>query len=247
MNFSQLGFGFFVLKINGILIALIFAVTLWYYYKELEKEKMNIDYFIHHLWRWVVGSLIMGRIFSLILAPTIFIDYGIFAPLAFWDGEISFYGAILGLLGTMFYDLKKSDKDPWKWIDIAVPVILLGIILADLSEFITGAIYGTETSLPWGVQYETFSVDSISPVHPVTLYAFVLHIILLNWVLKFGKKFYRQKGNLVKITAILFFFLEFFLQFFRGDPTLMVFDVLRIEQIFSIIIVATLTISLQKK
>jgi len=247
MNFSQLGFGFFVLKINGILIALIFSLGILYYYKELQKEKLNLGYFIHHLWRWVVGGLIGGRLFALILDFNIFNNYGILSPLAFWDGGINFYGALFFALGIMFYDLKKSSEDPWKWIDLMVPAILLRVIGADIEEFITGVVYGTETSLFWGVQYETFGVDSITPVHPVTIYAFIIHIILLNWVLKFGKQFYRQKGNLVKITAIMFFFAEFFLQFFRGDPTLIIFNTLRIEQVFSIIIIAVLTISLQKK
>lgn len=247
MNFSQLGFGFFVLKIHGIFIALIFSLVAWLFYRKLEKESLDTNYFVNHLWQWVVVGIILGRIFSLILDPGIIANNGWYSFLTFWDGGINYYGALLGGLGMMFYDLKKSEHDSWKWLDYSAPYFLTIACLNDLAAFLTGNIYGTETSLPWGIQYETFGVETISPVHPVTIYAFIIHLILLNWVIRYGKNFYRQKGKLILITTIVFFFAEFFLQFFRGDETLILFNVLRIEQIFALITVFALTIYLRKR
>jgi len=247
MNFSQLGFGTFVLRINGILIALIFCLIVWLYFKKLKEENLDTDFLAHHLWRWVVSGIIVGRIFSLILDPAIFSSYSWLSFFTFWVGGINFFGAVLGGLGFMIYDLKKTEHNPWKWVDLAVIPVLIGICLGDLAAFLTGAVYGTETSLPWGIQYETFGVDTIAPVHPVTIYAFLIHLIILNWVLRYGKTFYRQHGKLAITVATLYFFAEFFIEFFVGNPTVMIFDTLRIEQLFSLIIVAGLTIYLRKR
>jgi len=247
MNFSQLGFGFFVLKINGILLALIFCLAVWYYYQELKKEKLDTDYFAHHFWRWIIAGLILGRIFAIFLNLDIFSNYGWMSPFAFWAGGINFYGTVLGSIAMMFYDLKNTEHKPWKWLDLAIPAILVSLTLSDLAEFLTGAVYGTETSLPWGIQYETFGVETIAPIHPVTIYAFIVHFILLNWVWRYGKQFYRQSGKLTIITTMMFFFAEFFLQFFRGDQTTMIFELLRIEQLFSLLILTGLTIYLRKR
>ncbi len=247
MNFSQLGFGFFVLKINGIFLALIFSVAVWLFYKKLESEKLDTDYLIHNLWKWVVAGVLVGRILTLLMNPQILSEDGIYAILTFWRGGISFYGALLAGLGTMFFDLKKLGKDAWKWFDLAVPYLLIFACLTDFAGFLTGAVYGGPTDLFWGVQYETFGVDIIDKVHPVTIYALIIHSFMLYWANKYGKTFYRQRGKLFLMTVILFFFAEFFLQFFRGDPTLQIFGNLRIEQVFDLLLVAGSTIYLQKR
>ncbi len=247
MNFSQLGFGFFVLRINGLLLALIFCLVAVWYYKKLQEENLDIDFFVHHLWRWVLSGILVGRILSLIFEPSIFETYGWYSFFAFWEDGINFFGLFWGFIGFMFYDLKKHQKDPLKWFDILVTPLLIGICLSDLSAFLTGAVYGTETDLPWGIQYETFGVDTIAPVHPVTIYAFIIHFLLLNWVLRYGKNFYRQHGKLALITITLYFFAEFFLEFFVGNPTLVILDSIKIGQLFSLLTVTLLTIYLRKK
>ncbi len=247
MNFSQLGFGSFVLRINGIFIAIIFFVSVLHYYKILQKEKLDTDFFAHNFWRWVLVGLLFGRILALLLSPEIFANFGWMSPFVFWIGGINFYGTFLGALGMMFYDLKNTEHNPLKWLDLATPSILMAILLTDLSEFITGAVYGTKTNLPWGIQYETFGVDTISPVHPVTIYSFIIHFLILLWVFKYRERFLRFPGKLISITAVIFFFAEFFLQFFRGDPTLMLGNTLRIEQIFSLLIVVGIVAYLKKR
>ena len=247
MNFSQLGFGAFVLRTNGILLALIFCLVVWMYFKKLQKEGLDTDFLAHHLWRWVVAGIIVGRLLALALNPAIFSNYGWTSFIAFWEGGIDFFGVFLGSFGFMIYDLKKTGHDPLRWLDLLIIPMLTGICLSDLAGFITGATYGTETSLPWGIQYETFGVDTILPVHPVTIYAFIIHLLLLNWVLRYGKTFYRQHGKLAITVAVLYFFAEFFLQFWVGNPTVMVFGEIRIEQIFSLLMVGGLTYFLRKK
>lgn len=234
MNFSQLGFGFFVLKINGLLLAVTFFIVAWHYFRNISYKNFSTDFFVHHFWRWIVGGLLIGRILALVLEPEIFARHGIWAPAVFWDGEVNFWGIMLGGLVAMAWDLKKHGYSFLRWIDVAIPSIMIGVILVDFIQFFTGSVYGTETTLFLGVQYETFGVETLAAVHPVTLYAVLPHIILLNWALKKQKLWERQPGTLTFVIGLCFFVLHFFLEFLYGNAALMVGDLLRIGQVFSL-------------
>lgn len=236
MNFSQLGFGFFVLKINGILLAATFFLVAWHYFRQIERKKFPIDFFVHNFWKWIVIGLILGRIGALLMDPEIFARHGLWAPAVFWDGEIDFVGFFIGALGGMFWDTRRYRLSFWKWIDLAVPSTLIGVVLLDFIQFFTGSIYGTETSLPWGVQYETFGVETLAEVHPVTLYAVIPHIILLNWALKKQILWERQVGRLSFVVGLWLSVIHFFLEFFYGNEVFMVGGALRIGQVVSLVI-----------
>lgn len=174
----------------------------------------------------------MGRIFSLLLNPAVWQRNGFFSLFAFWDGEIHFFGTILGFLLIMWWDLHKKKMNFLEWVDAGIIPFLFGFLIVDIAGFLTGAVYGTATTLPWGVQYETFGVDILKPVHPVTLYAFFLHLWLWYWISKREKTWERFSGKLALQAGFWFLLTHIFLQFFRGDPTVLIFPFFRIEQIF---------------
>ncbi|MDH3324994.1 MAG: prolipoprotein diacylglyceryl transferase, partial [Candidatus Peregrinibacteria bacterium] len=196
MNFSQLGLGFFSLKIYGILVAIAFVLAVLKFFGVVRKNNFDLDFFIHHFWRWVVSGIILGRIFILILYPEIFSRNGIFSFFAFWDGEVHFLGSLLGFLLVAYFDLRAHDKSFFKWLDAGIPSILVGVFIVDIAGFFTGAVYGNETSLFWGVQYETSGVDILNPVHPVTIYAAILHFLIFRWTKLYQKAFSRIPGKL---------------------------------------------------
>ncbi len=239
MNFSQLSFGGFALKIYGIFFALAFFVAVLHFYKRINKEGLNTDFFIHHFWRWVLGGVLLARIFAVLLTPEIWGQYGAFSFFAFWKGSLHPLGAIVGFLLTMILDFKLNKISIWQWLDLGIISFLIGQIITDIAGFLTGEVYGTETSFFWGVKYETFGVAIINPVHPVTLYALLLHL----WLLLFLKKRATRWGNFLGKSAIwgifIFFIIDFFMQFFRADPSISI-GILRIEQIIDVILIIIL-------
>ncbi len=247
MNFSQLGFGFFVLKINGLLLAITFFIAAWHYFRQIERKNFSVDFFVHHFWRWVLAGVLLGRIVALAIEPEIFARHGIWAPAVFWDGEIDFYGLFLGGLLLMAWDLRKHPISFWRWFDLAIPSLMIGLVLIDFIQFFTGAVYGTETSLPWNVQYETFGVETLAGVHPVTLYAVLPHIILLNWALKKQTLWERQPGRLALVTGIWVFVIQFFLEFLYGNESIMLSDALRLGQVISLAIVIACVVGLLRR
>lgn len=217
MNFSQINFGFFALKIYGAFISLAFAVASWHYYKQLSKLGFSKDFFLHHYWRWLLGGLLLGRLLATLLEPGLFDRFGSMSFFAFWDGEINFWGAGLGFLLTMYIDLKKAQKPMGPWLDAGVGSFLMAVLIADLAAFLTGHVYGSETHLPWGVQYETFGVEILNPVHPITLYGFFFHGLLLWWVRRHQQAWQKTPGLLAARAGLLFLLIDFVLQFLRGN------------------------------
>lgn len=223
MNFSQFAFGLFSFKIYALFLAIAFVVGSILYYKELQKRNFSTDFFLQNYWKWILFGIFIGRLFVAIpQAFELFERNGLFFFFAFWDGEISFIGLIAGFIAAMIYHLKQKKIDFYRWIDALILPALIGIMILDIGGFITGQVYGIATTLPWGVQYETFSVDILTPIHPVTLYGLVFHFWLFAWAKKHAKVWDIFSGKLAFRIGILFFIGEFFLQFLRGDHTVMI-------------------------
>ncbi len=247
MNFYKLGFGVFDLKIYGIFVAIAFMISILKFYTVVKKKKLNLNFFIQHFLRWFIAAMLAGRIFVLILHPDIFLANGFYSLFMFWEGEVNFVGASLGFLGASYFDMRAHDEKFFEWMDAAIPSILVGIFFVDIAAFFTGAIYGNETDMFWGVRYETFGVDILNPVHPVTLYAAAFHLGLFLWAKKHQPIYEKLSGKLSLKSAIFFFIIEFFLQFFRGDKTLILLDTIRLEQVFSLIFLIFLFFALKSR
>lgn len=235
MNISQIFVGNFTLKFYGIFLAIGFLVVALLYYQRLKIRNLDQEFFVHHFWRWIMGGVFFGRIFSLIADPDIITRNVWLAFFAFWDGGFAMFGVLAGFLLLMWHDLRKAKQNMLLWTDALIMPLLMGVMILDFGAFLTGAVYGTETILPWGVQYETFGVDILSPVHPVTLYGLALHFALLRWARRRFEPFLKHTGKLTYSSMFLFFLIEFVLHFFRGDPAYTIFGI-RIEQIISLML-----------
>ncbi len=234
MNLSQINFGLFSLKLYGFFLGIAFALASWYWYKRIQKERLAAGFFVHHFWRWLLGGVLLGRLGALLADPSIFQQYGVFSFFAFWEGELHFHGFLIGALMVMYTDLAKHDKKPLKWIDLGVFPFLLAVIISDIVAFLTGAVYGTETGLFWGIQYEATGVKILSPVHPVTLYALIGHVGMWFAAKHYWKKWKKIPGKLATMAGIVYFMLDVVWQFFRADETLMVFG-FRLEHWLSLL------------
>ncbi len=246
MNFSQLNFGVFALKIYGLFVAIAFFVAAWHFYREIRQRNLSTDFFVHHFWRWVISAIVVGRIIAILSNLTIVAHSGIFSFFTFWDGEISFWGVVIGFLSAAIFDLKIHKENFAKWGDSAAESILIGLLILDIAGFITGAVYGRETSMLWGIRYETFGVDLLKPIHPVTLYAAIAHFWIFRRIRKRKKIWENKPGKIFLYTTVLIFITDFFVQFFRGDPSVEFFGFLRLSTIFDAIIIIALLFFMKK-
>ncbi|MBI4975051.1 prolipoprotein diacylglyceryl transferase, partial [Candidatus Peregrinibacteria bacterium] len=158
-----------------------------------------------------------------------------------WDRSLSFFGAALAFIIYFFLLCKKNEQDILKWMDVIVPSVILVLAFANIGAFFDGSNYGTETSLPWGINFESPLVKYTVPIHPTQIYSFIYSIAVFAGLI-FASKNEKVRNMGSGFTGILglaiYNLLRFMEEFLRGDDAILVFGI-RLPQIFSAIILAS--------
>ncbi len=144
-----------------------------------------------------------------------------------WDQGLSFWGALFGLWVAYHIKIKPHDEDGAVWADaISVPV-LIAMMIGNVGAFLGGYGYGSPTDLPWGVTYSIDSVKYTVPVHPTQIYATLLIALLLiaHQQLQRKKTVFDEPGKAALFLAWGYSGIHFFLEFLRGDDTLLIFGI----------------------
>ena len=242
MNFSKISFGLFSVEFIGIAYALSFCVIAWLWYKTIQHRNFSVDYFVHHFWKWFFGGIILGRLLAIAMHPQVLNEYGLAGIFAFWEGGLDSVGMLIGFVAMMYWDFKSTDFHLFRWLDTLVIPLVIGIMILDVGFFLTGAIYGIPTDLFWGVRYETFGVELITPVHPITLYALILHVFVYLWVKKNHNRLRERFGLLFFHVLWWLFLINFLISFLRADPDLYLFGMIRLEQVLNLIVLIALSV-----
>ena len=156
-----------------------------------------------------------------------------------WDKGLSFWGAIVGILLFLYKTTKKNDQKFLKWLDVIIPATILGLAIGHLGTFFEGSNYGTPTSLPWGVNFESPAIRYAVPIHPTQIYAFLYSSILFSVLIHLKKaekfKIFQKEGAIGLFGISTYLLLKFLEEFIRGDDTLLIFNI-RVSQILTFIV-----------
>ncbi len=131
----------------------------------------------------------------------------------FWEGGMSFHGALLGItLWTLFF-AKKTKISPWRYSDLLVTSVPLVLFLGRLANFINGELAGRVTRVPWGVIFPKLYDYNVR--HPSQLYQAILEGLILYCILQYSKKDLKDLGR--QTVRFLFFYglFRFFSEYFR--------------------------------
>ena len=94
-----------------------------------------------------------------------------------WEGGMSFHGGLIGVILMTIWFAKKNYQNPFQYLDIVSIVAPIGIFFGRIANFINSELYGTETSIPWAVQF--VKVDSVFR-HPSQLYEALFEGLILD-------------------------------------------------------------------
>jgi phosphatidylglycerol:prolipoprotein diacylglycerol transferase len=129
--------------------------------------------------------------------------------------------------GLLYMTLKRM---PWlTTLDAAAPGWALGQSILVLGCFFAGCDYGRPTALPWGVAFHSrwAAMWNGTPLgiklHPVQLYLCAIELALCLGLLWWLPR-RRQPGELAGGWLLVSGLARFFLDFYRGDNRLLVFD-----------------------
>lgn len=153
--------------------------------------------------------------------------------IAIWSGGLSIFGAVLGgLLGVYLY-LRRNKLPLGPWLDIAGVVLPLGQAIGRWANFVNQELFGTVTTLPWGITIDSaHRVEPFKSVvdypaattlfHPLFLYeslwSLLAFIVLLNLFLRYRNRF--VPGDLFLLYVMQYALIRFLLEFLRVDVTL---------------------------
>lgn len=84
-----------------------------------------------------------------------------------WEGGMSFHGGLLGVIAAYFYFAWKHKLNVFYVADFAAPAIPVGLFTGRIGNFINGELWGSPTTLPWGM---VFPHAGPEPRHPTMLY-----------------------------------------------------------------------------
>lgn len=212
------------------------------------RNGLKLQFLSDNSTKLLIATLIGARVIAVIENYRSYFYELSFSPIlnffAVWDRNLSLWGAVAGFLICLHYLCKKSDQDWWKWLDTIVPSLILAMAIGHIGNFFAGINYGNETSLPWGVNFDSPAIKYAVPIHPTQIYAFIyssliaLALVLVSQTEKVQKL--EKSGFIGILGAVLYSLLSFLEGFLRGDDTLTIFDI-RVSQIlaFTIFIAAS--------
>jgi phosphatidylglycerol:prolipoprotein diacylglycerol transferase len=147
-----------------------------------------------------------------------------------WEGGLHIFGGFLfGAIALLVY-LRYNKLDPWLFLDVAGPAVLIGQGIGRLANFINQELYGPPTTLPWGIpisaehrlsQYQDLGLFPVETTrfHPTFAYEMLWNFAsagLLIWLWRRHKEDLKP-GALFAGWLILAGIGRVIIEFFRPD------------------------------
>ncbi|MBL4695127.1 prolipoprotein diacylglyceryl transferase [Candidatus Gracilibacteria bacterium] len=234
---------FFSLHTFWIFFAIAFIAGTYTLIKLSIKHNLKVKFLSDNFWKLFIWSIIGARISAVILNYKVYFYELSLAPifriLSIWDNQLNLWGGIIAFLISFYLLCKEKDQDFFKWLDAIVPSIIVGLSIGHIGAFFQGINYGHETSLPWGVNFESISIKYAVPIHPTQIYAF-LYSTLIAAILITTKQFQKIRNmeikGLIGISGITIYSLFRFLEsFVRGEDAINFFNI-RLDTILSFVL-----------
>jgi phosphatidylglycerol---prolipoprotein diacylglyceryl transferase len=172
--------GEFEITSFGVLVGIAALVGIWVFTRELERSGLDAK---------AADAAIAGVIGGLAGAKLLWtIEFSGEEPMAdllFSRGGLSWFGGLIGGVGTGLWMLHRRRVALVPALAAATPALAIGHAIGRLGCFMVGDDYGRPSDLPWAVAFPEGRPPTSVPVHPAQLYeAAALAVIawlLLRW------------------------------------------------------------------
>lgn len=215
---------YFTLYTYGLLLAVSYLAALWFVFRSARREGIEQEK-ISRMGLWIiVGAIVGAKAFMMLRSLPSYMEH----PSNLWSmGTLQsggdFYGGFIGALTATFLFFHNHREMPrWKVADLCAPAIALGQAIGRLGCFMAGCCYGRPSDLPWSVTFKDPAAAELVgtplgvPLHPVQIYESLITLSLFLFLLWLSKR-KSFDGQVILTYALLYAFLRFFIEFFRGD------------------------------
>lgn len=203
----------------GVAMALAFLASIFLIRHEAKRKKLNPDIAYDIVLFAMIGGIIGAR---LVYVIDHWHDFAANPVKVFevWQGGLIFYGGLIGGALAVLALIKFKKMPIGKIADIVAPSLAVGSAIGRLGCFSNGCCYGKETSLPWGVTFnsELSSARPLNvPLHPTQVYEFTYNLVILG-VLWWARPRLKSDGLLFWLYITLYGLFRFIVEFFRANP-----------------------------
>lgn len=172
--------GDFEITSFGVLVAVAAIVATLLFEREVRRSGLP-DAAVSAAMAGVIGGLVGAKVIWTI-------EFSGSAPitsLLFSRGGLSWFGGLIGGVGTGLWMLWRSRIPLLRGVSAATPALAIGHAIGRIGCFLVGDDYGRPTDLPWGVAFPQGLPPTSVPVHPTQLYEAVclvpLALLLMRW------------------------------------------------------------------
>lgn len=215
---SELTIGSYAFRWSGLIIAIGFALAIFYCVKRCAKFGILNDNLIDLVLISTPIAVIGARLYYVVFSFSEF--KGDFVSVfKIWNGGIAVYGAIIfGLLAAFIY-CRVKKLNTLNMFDLCVLGLLIGQCIGRWGDFLSTQGLGIESeNLLWGM-----SVNEDTPVHPIFLYESLWTLIGFV-VLHFASKKRRFYGQTFLLYILWYGLGRGLIEGLRGDDALMLFS-----------------------
>lgn len=154
-----------------------------------------------------------------------------------------FYGGLILAVPVAFWFMWRHRLPMWVTCDVFAPGIALGHAVGRLGCLMAGCCYGRPTTMPWGITFtNALAAENVGTpldvaLHPTQLYETGAELLVLGVLLGMERRGGGFPGRTFWTYLLLYPISRFIIEFYRGDPRGMVFDVLSTSQFVSVLLV----------
>ena len=119
---------------------------------------------------FALGAILGGRIgYTLMYNFSGFIDEPT-VIFKIWQGGMSYHGGMIGVFVSMWLYGRHTGRSFFQVTDFLAPLVPLGLGAGRLGNFINGELWGSPTTLPWGMVFPFVDVRDLNrdPVESLT-------------------------------------------------------------------------------
>jgi phosphatidylglycerol:prolipoprotein diacylglycerol transferase len=174
--------GDFEVTTFGALVGIAALVGIRIFGRELERSRLPAS---------GADAAVAGVIGGLVGAKVLWtIEFSGEAPvtdLLFSRGGLSWFGGLLGGVGTGLWMLRRRGVPLVAGLAAATPALAIGHAIGRVGCFLVGDDYGRPSGLPWAVAFPQGLPPTFERVHPTQLYETIALVVLAWWLFRWRR------------------------------------------------------------
>lgn len=142
-----------------------------------------------------------------------------------WEGGIAILGSLIGGAVGAYIGCRRSGVRFWSFADALAPAMLLAQAIGRLGNWFNHELYGSATTLPWGLEIPSSNAafpDGLPDgtlFHPLFLYELLWNLLGVAVILWLEKRFALRWGRAFGLYLIWYGSARVWLELLRIDPT----------------------------